>query len=99
MTVNTDDGRVAATRVAFGGAVVHTAVAPAIKAPLLKHFGIRRVPHMVVLNTEGSTLRNGAAVSLDELGELVGVRAEPAAAVPELKAAPSTPAFSMDEDF
>ena len=113
MSVNTDDGRVAATRVDFGGAVVHTAVAPAVKAPLLKHFGIRRVPHLVLLGRDGQTLRNGAEFSWDNLGDLVGTPGKTAvveSAPPQIAAvapaAPTAPApmpalstFAIDEDF
>ena len=109
ISVNTDDGRVAATRVDFDGAVVHTAVAPAVKAPLLKHFGIRRVPHIVLLGRDGQTLLNGSEFSWDKLGDLVGTavvkRAPPqiAARAPAAPAAPApvpaVSAFSIDEDF
>ena len=88
------------------GAVVHTAVAPAVKAPLLQHFGIRRVPHMVLLGRDGETLLNSSEFSWDKSGIL---SAQPSSNVllqiaARAPAAPATSSagsvnISIDEDF
>ena len=113
VTVNTDLADKAATLVptaAAGSGATHVALAPALKAPLIAHFCIKRVPHHVLLGPDGAILMNGTAFSwaaLDAMVGLVDITSEPAAApkATALKApaaaavaAAPAPAFSFDDD-
>ena len=117
VTINTDLAEKAAGLVPADGGeaammISHVALAPALKAPLIAHFGIRRVPHHVLLGPQGAVLMNGPSFDWSKLDAMVGVgSSEPPAAVVVAKAVPvvaaapvvaaPAPAFTLDldEDF
>ena len=123
VTINTDLAEKAAGLVPADGGeaaaatammISHVALAPALKAPLIAHFSIRRVPHHVLLGPDGAVLMNGPSFDWSKLDAMVGVvgsESEPPAGGLVAKVAPvvaaalvvaaPAPAFTLDldEDF
>ena len=64
------------------------------KAPVVQALSIKRVPHHVMIDSEGQVLQNGKAFSWEEVEKLAGI--ESAASAAEAADAFS---FSLDEDF
>jgi hypothetical protein len=70
------------------------------KGPVIEALSIKRVPHHVMIDAQGSVLQNGKAFSWDKVEELAGIAPKIETKIEAAAADVSSAfSFSLDEDF
>ena len=103
IVVNTNDAEIGRQKTEQSGwnNCTHVHLNAEDKAPVVEALSIKRVPHHVMIDSQGQVLQNGKAFSWDQVEQLAGIESAVPAAKTAAPAADTADAFSfsLDEDF